>query len=152
MLRARRRPTASGVRSRRGFTLVELAIAVILISVGLLGSAALMATSLRYQRGSTSRDEMLSLAEAKLDELNTYSRATVASGLRLRLAAGGSLTSSVTGYADSTTTVSGKAYRLRWRVDSLAHYSRNVQVRVQPKYNDPMAPTGLDVQTRLYIH
>jgi prepilin-type N-terminal cleavage/methylation domain-containing protein len=38
-------------RPRRGFTFVELAVAMMLIGIGLLGFAGLMSSSLRFQRG-----------------------------------------------------------------------------------------------------
>jgi prepilin-type N-terminal cleavage/methylation domain-containing protein len=148
------RPTRiePALRPRRGFTIVELAVAIVLISVGLLGSAALMATNLRHQRGAAAREEMVTLAESKLDEMTTIARTTKASGLRVRLARGGSLTTPVQNYADSMTTQSGKVYRRLWQVDSLAAFSRQVRVRIQPKYSDLHVPTELDFQTRVYIH
>jgi prepilin-type N-terminal cleavage/methylation domain-containing protein len=136
---------------RRGFTLIELMVAIVLITVGLIGSAALMATSLRYQRGASSREEMLALAEAKLDELRSYQNATVASGLRAKLAVGGSLTSAVTDYNDNPTSPTGKAYVRRWEITNGTVRTRSVQVRVTPGYSDPYATLRVDLQTLIQI-
>jgi prepilin-type N-terminal cleavage/methylation domain-containing protein len=150
-----RRPDhSSGARqrpSRRGFTLVELMVAIVLITVGLIGSAALMATSLRYQRGASSREEMLALAEGKLDELRSYQNATVASGLRAKLAVGGSLTSSVTNYNDNPTSPAGKPYVRRWEITNGTVRTRSVQVRVEPGYTDKYAALRVDLQTLVQI-
>jgi prepilin-type N-terminal cleavage/methylation domain-containing protein len=140
------------LRRRRGFTLIELMVAIVLITVGLIGSAALMATSLRYQRGAASREEMLSLGEAKLDELRSYQNATVASGLRSRLAIGGSLTSSVSGYSDNVSGPTGKPYVRRWQITNGTIRTRQVQVRVEPAYADTYAAPRVELSTLIQIH
>jgi type IV pilus assembly protein PilV len=141
----------TGLESRRGFTLVELMVAMMLITVGLIGSAALTATSLRYQRAAARREEMLALAEAKLDELRSYQNATVASGLRAKLAAGGSLTSSLTNYSDDVASPSLKQYRRRWQITDGTVRTRQVAVRVEPNYVDGYAARRVDLQTLIQI-
>jgi prepilin-type N-terminal cleavage/methylation domain-containing protein len=149
----RRRPGSPSYprgRPRRGFTLVELMVAIVLITVGLLGSAALMATSQRYQRGAASREEMATLAEAKLDELRSYQAAPLITGaaLRAKLAPGGSLTSSVTNYADSlAVSGTGKRYRRRWLIVASVTGTRQLFMRVQPMFTDAYAPSTLDLTT-----
>jgi prepilin-type N-terminal cleavage/methylation domain-containing protein len=152
---ARRRGSRSlGVawRARGGFSLVELMVAIVLLTVGLFGSAALMATSLRYQRGTSGREEMLALGEAKLDELRSYQTANLASGLRPRLAPGGSTTSSVNGYADSLTSPQGKPYRRRWQITTSVIRTREIQIRVEPRYADGYVTPGITLRTLIQVH
>jgi prepilin-type N-terminal cleavage/methylation domain-containing protein len=135
--------TAQRRRSRRGFTLVELMVAIVLITVGLLGSAALMASTMRYQRGAASREEMLALAEAKVDELRSYQNASIASGLRPRLAVGT--------YTDNPTGPSLKPYRRMWRITNGTVRTRAVLVRVEPAYTDTYAAPRVDLQTLIQL-
>jgi prepilin-type N-terminal cleavage/methylation domain-containing protein len=144
-------PTPQRRRARTGFTLVELMVAVVLITVGLLGSAALMTATLRHQRGAASREEMLALAEAKLDELRGYQNAPVASGLKARLAVGGSLTSSVTNHYDEVNGPSLKPYRRRWQIANGTVRTRDVQIRVEPRYTDKYAAPRVDLRTLIQL-
>jgi prepilin-type N-terminal cleavage/methylation domain-containing protein len=143
-----RRPRSS----RNGFTIIELVLAMFLITVGLVGTAALMATSQRYQRASAAREEMATLAERKLEELRLYQSAPTASGLKAKLAVGGSLTSSVTNYADSMPGASGKAYRLRWEITNALAGTREVVVQVQPKYTDSFVVSSVQFRSLVYLH
>ena len=54
--------TASGARRQRGFTLIEAMVALIVLSVGLLGIAALYGQTLRASRTSLYRTEAVNLA------------------------------------------------------------------------------------------
>jgi prepilin-type N-terminal cleavage/methylation domain-containing protein len=138
---------SGGDRERGGFTLIELAVAMMLIAVGLIGAAALMSTSLRYQRGAATREDMITIAETKLDELRSYQIAPTGSPSWNMLAAGGSVTSSVTGYADSLTTLGGKSYRRRWQlVDAIAG-TRELHLRVEPRFEDVYAARPLEFRT-----
>jgi type II secretory pathway component PulJ len=137
---------------RRGFTIVELVIAMFLITSGLLGTAALMATSQRYQRSAAAREEMMALAEARIDQMRMFQNATKASRLRDSLTVGGSTTASVANYADSLTGLDGKSYRRRWRIANTIVGTRSVLIRVEPRYTDHYVPTGVEVQTLFYIH
>lgn len=134
-------------RRRSGFTLVELAVAMMLIAVALVGSAALTTTSLRYQRGASTRDEMVTLAESKIDELRSYQLAPSGTTSWTKLAAGGSLTSSVSGYSDDVTVPGGKTYRRRWEIVSSTAGTRQVTVRIEPTFTDKYATTQVELRT-----
>jgi prepilin-type N-terminal cleavage/methylation domain-containing protein len=133
-------------RPRRGFTFVELAVAMMLIGIGLLGFAGLMSSSLRFQRGSTSREEMITIAEAKLDELRSYQLAPKGTATWSRLAIGGSVTNAVTGY-DSVVTIGRRSYRLRWQLEGAVAGTRLVTVRVRPDYTDAFATAQVQFRT-----
>lgn len=122
------------VRSRRGFGLVELMVAIIMLSVGMLGMASLMASALRRERISSTRMEVSSLAEAKFEELRAYGALNYTHALRARLNPGGSLTLNVGNYTDSLTALNGRTYYRRWTVaNGTALNTRRVTLRVTPK-------------------
>lgn len=70
-------------KSNRGFTLVELLVAVVVMSIGVLGVAALQAISLQQNRSALFRAEASQLANDLLDRiranpLGTYAPTTMA--------------------------------------------------------------------------
>jgi Tfp pilus assembly protein PilV len=133
-LRSSPRPRRRLVRARAGFGLVELLIAIIMLSVGMLGLASLMATALRRDRLSSTRMEVSSLAEAKFEELRAYGALNFTHALRARLNPGGSLTASVASYADSVVALNGRTYDRRWEITSGTPLNtRRVTVRVTPR-------------------
>jgi prepilin-type N-terminal cleavage/methylation domain-containing protein len=140
------RGSPAKLRRRRGFTLVELAVAMMLIGVGLIGAAALMSASLRYQRSASTREDMIMLAETKLDELRSYQLAPAGTPAAAKLNVGGSLSMSVNGYADSLTT-SGKSYRRRWLIVAAVAGTRQVALRVEPRFSDAYATRALEFRT-----
>ena len=130
-IRAARR---TGPRARAGFGLIELMVAIIVLSVGMLGLASLMASALRRDRLTGSYMEVTTLAENKFEELRSYGAVHYQDALRARLNAGGSLTSVVTNYADSVTALNGRMYYRRWTVtNGTALNTRRITLRVRPK-------------------
>lgn len=106
-----------GHSKRSAFTLVEVVVAIVLLTVGLVSTAAFMASGLRVQRLSLSRAEMTTLAEAKLEELRSYGATSSRDPLRQRIALGGSVTSDVSGYSDSVAGLDGRWYHRRWHIE-----------------------------------
>lgn len=126
----RPRPIA---RTRRGFTVVELLLALMLLTVGMLASAAILASSTRLQRLAESRTELTAMGEAKLEELRSYGQTAATDPLRARLALGGSTTATVDQYADSLASADGVMYLRRWQVSVGIAGARLVQLRVAPR-------------------
>lgn len=62
---------------RRGFTLVETLVALVVLSVGLLGSAALLLDSLRGHAGALRRIAALNLVRDMADRIRTNPRGAV---------------------------------------------------------------------------
>lgn len=54
-------------RASRGFSLIEVMVAVFVLSIGLLGMAALMATSLRNNQSADYRSQAVNLAHDAID-------------------------------------------------------------------------------------
>lgn len=148
------RPRSRGgarVAPRRGFTVVELLLAIMLLSVGMLAMAALLASSARLQRLSASRGELASVAEAKVEELRAYGQTDAADPLRARLALGGSLTSNVTDYADSVVGINSVVYHRRWQVSNGIAGAREVRVRVVPRTAQRDHPSRFDLTTLVLL-
>ena len=142
--RRRRRP-------RRGFTIVELLLAIMLLSVGMLAMAGLLVGSTRLQRLSGSRAELTALAEAKIEELRGYGQTGGSDPLRAHLAIGGSLTSNVNAYADSVTGLNNVVYYRRWAVSAGIAGARQVQVRVLPKVQPHYHLPQLDLTSTVLL-
>jgi prepilin-type N-terminal cleavage/methylation domain-containing protein len=123
-------------RERTGFTLIELMMAIVMLSFGLLGMAGLMVSSTQVQQLSTTRSQMTLVAESKLEELRAYGM-TSDTVLRARLNIGGSTVAPLAGYADSAQAPGGRWYYRRWHiVNDIAPGMRRVNLRVVPQYDD----------------
>lgn len=118
--------------SRRGFTVIELMVAVMVISVGLLGMGSVMGSSSRLQMLALSRTEMTTAAENKVEELRVYGLTKASSPLRVAIAVGGGLVAPVAGYSDSTQSLSGRWYYRRWQIQPGVAGTRQLTVRVVP--------------------
>lgn len=65
---------ARAVRRRvRGFSMIEVMIAVLVLSLGLLGMAALQSVSLRYNQSANYRTQATNLAYEFIDTARSYS-------------------------------------------------------------------------------
>jgi len=64
-------------QSQEGFTLIEVLVAIVILSVGLLGMASLTGSIVRYNKLSNDRSAATTLAQDKLEEVraNGYSSA-----------------------------------------------------------------------------
>jgi type IV pilus assembly protein PilV len=71
---------------QRGVTLVEILVTVVIISVGLLGVAALHLTSLRAGQGSHTRSQATALANDIIDRMRANPRAAAAGEYNLAIA------------------------------------------------------------------
>ena len=60
-------------RGARGFSMIEVMIAVLVLSLGLLGMAALQSVSLRYNQSANYRTQATNLAYEFIDTARSYS-------------------------------------------------------------------------------
>ncbi len=117
--------------SAAGFTLIELIMAVFVLTVGLLGVASVLVGIMSRQVRTASRMEMTASAESKLEELRAYSLLGASDTAQVTI--GGSLTSSSdTNHSDVHMTPSGRQYSRRWLVAAGPAGARNVTVRIEP--------------------
>jgi prepilin-type N-terminal cleavage/methylation domain-containing protein len=124
------------LKNRSGFTLVELMMAIVMLSFGLLGLAGLMVSSTQVQQLSTTRSQMTLVAESKLEELRSYGMTAATDPLRARLNVGGSMAAAMANYADSAQAPGGRWYYRRWQVVNDIAGIRRVNLRIVPKYDD----------------
>lgn len=73
--------------SIRGFTLLEVLVAMVVLSVGLLGLAGLMASSLKNSHSAYMRTQATWLAYDALDRMRANRQVALASGYNLALGA-----------------------------------------------------------------
>lgn len=74
-------------RAMRGFTLLEVLVAMIVLSVGLLGLAGLMASSLKNSHSAYMRSQATWLAYDVLDRMRANRQVALAGGYNLALGA-----------------------------------------------------------------
>ncbi len=68
------------LRARRGFTIVELLVAIIIISVGLLALASGSAATLREMELAQQQSNASMIAQSRLERLRATACASIASG------------------------------------------------------------------------
>lgn len=113
---------------RDGFTLVELLITVILLSIGILAMLGTVSSMQKFQTLNRQMAEMSDLTHSKIDELRAVNLAT--SGVAPTVSPGGSLTQDRTDYNDLARGASGILYRRRWLVVGAASDLPTATVRV----------------------
>jgi type IV pilus assembly protein PilV len=74
-------------RSERGFTLVEAMVALVVLSVGLLGIAGLQITSLKVNHGSATRTQAVYLAYDIIDRMRANPAAAINGDYNIALGA-----------------------------------------------------------------
>jgi prepilin-type N-terminal cleavage/methylation domain-containing protein len=125
--------------NERGFTLVEVLVATVILTVGLVSLAEMMAITLRMQMLGKNETAAIRLAQTKVDQLVAvnFTDATVAIG--------GSLTADVTNYFD--TPVAG--FTRRWQISAIAGETRvrNLSVRIIPTRNDSRTNAEVELVT-----
>ncbi|MEN1939851.1 type IV pilus modification protein PilV [Luteimonas sp. MJ174] len=60
-----------GKRAQRGFSMIEVLIALVILAVGLLGLALLQTMNLRYTKSAEQRTKAINLASSILDTMRT---------------------------------------------------------------------------------
>lgn len=124
------------VGRRRGFTLVELLVAITILSGALLVLAGTMARIMQLEGRTERRGEMSALAGDKLVELEVSARQGITP------TTGGSLTSGITGFTETVTSPSGRSYLRRWTIGT-GPVSGTFRLTVR------VSPVGFDESTDL---
>ena len=123
----------------RGFTLVEVLIAMVIMTIALVSMAEMMAITLRMQMMGRNGTAAIRLVQSKIDELVAvnFTSATVA--------VGGSLTTDATGYNDAP----ADGFRRRWQIAAITGETRvrTLTVRVTPTINDRRTNAQVELTT-----
>lgn len=132
-----------------GFSIVEMIVAMMILSVGVLAMSSLMTAVSRSQIRATGRIEATEVLESKLEEL----RAVAAAGTSdtLQLAMGGSLTTAQVNHADTTQSGSGRWFVRLWLVEAGPAGTRKVRVRAEAREEGLFDPPPVDITTNLLI-
>ena len=137
------RPPAKSPSPRsdeRGFTLVEAMVSMVILTIGLVALAELLAVTMRLQQLGRNETSAVRLAEDLMDQLRSayFGEVGTEVGIDPRIVVGGSLTANVANYND---TVPG--YRRRWLVVAgpasaagAVPNLRQITVRVIPEVTD----------------
>ena len=105
-------------------------MATLILAVGILAMASVMASISAQRQRVTSRIEMTALAESKLEELRA--RSLTGSSDTVQLSVGGSLTASLPDHSDTVTSASGRPHVRRWTVEDGPAGARAVTLRLEP--------------------
>ena len=85
------------LRSRRGFTLIEVVVAIVMLTFGVLASASLTAALMRSNRGVTNRTRAIETLRLKVEDLQSKRYFDIADG-------------------NDTATIGGITYNRSWTV------------------------------------
>jgi prepilin-type N-terminal cleavage/methylation domain-containing protein len=137
--------------NERGFTLIEVLVAMVILTIALVSMAELMAITLRMQQLGRNQTAAIRLAQDKIDELMNQNYTDV------RLAIGGSLTADQTNHFDVPQDEDGNSlgYTRRWTVaagpvDPAAvgnGATRVLTVRIIPMLNNTRTAPPTDITT-----
>jgi prepilin-type N-terminal cleavage/methylation domain-containing protein len=135
--------TRAGVAREGGFTLVEVLIATVVLTIGLVAVAELMAITLRMQMMGKNETSAVRLAQSKIDQLVALNFDPGVSGAAV--AVGGSLTADVAGYFDTA----APGFTRRWQITAVAGYTnvRMLTVRIIPTINDRRTNAQIELAT-----
>lgn len=78
-----------GIRRGRGFTLLEVLIAIVILGVGLLGLAGLLMVSVRTNQSAYLRTQASFLAQSMADRMRTNMRGVVGAAYNVTVPVGG---------------------------------------------------------------
>jgi prepilin-type N-terminal cleavage/methylation domain-containing protein len=134
--------------SESGFTLIELMLSIVVLVVGILGMASVMASMTRYQDLSAAHADMTALADNRIEQLRTA--ASYATADTMQLVPGGSLTVPTAPYT-ATIVERGRSYVVTWLVAAGPGGTRNVSVRVRPLVDNARTPARLDFTTLIQM-
>ena len=129
--------------------LIELMIAIVLIAVGLLGLASLTLSVMRLEELAANRNEMVLLADSKLEELRAAARTQSADTVMLVI--GGSMATPMPMYVDTVSSGRNVRFIRLWEVTAGPAGSRLVTMRIRSLLQDGRSPKFIDFSTLILI-
>jgi prepilin-type N-terminal cleavage/methylation domain-containing protein len=132
------------VKQSRGFSLVELLVALVIFSFGVLAGVALLGAGHKWEGQAELETQLTVAAEMKMEELKAVAGTSLSDTLALVL--GGDLDTNATGYWD-TVELDGRVFTRRWEVVQGPAGTRQVTVRTQPL--DPPAAGKAELWTHI---
>jgi prepilin-type N-terminal cleavage/methylation domain-containing protein len=133
-------PTNERAAREGGFTLVEVLIAMVILTVALVALAELMAITLRMQMLGRNETAAVRLIQSKMDQIVnvSFTGTTVAN-------VGGSLSSDVANYNDTP----ANGFKRRWQIEAISGETRvrKLTVRIIPTINDRRTNAQVELST-----
>lgn len=116
-------------KSRKGFTVAEVLVATVILGVGMLALAGLMATVMGRHTRATIVQEMTTLAESKIEELRASSIIKAADTAQIML--GGALDASVANHADTVASPgAARTFYRRWVISAGPAGTKKADLRI----------------------
>lgn len=115
--------------NRNGFTLVELLVALVIFSFGVMAGAALLGTGHKWEGQAELETQLTVAGEMKIEGLKAIAGTNLPD--TVALVPGGGLDSNVAGYFDAVE-IDGRTFRRRWQVEPGPAGTRQIVVRVVP--------------------
>jgi prepilin-type N-terminal cleavage/methylation domain-containing protein len=134
--------------SDSGFTLVELLLGIIVLTVGILGMASSMASMTRFRDLAAAHADMTALGDHQIERLRVA--ATYRTADTMQLVIGGSVTVPTAQHVD-TLAERGRTYLRLWQVTAGPAGTRQVNLRVQPLNDDGRVPSRVDFSTLIQM-
>lgn len=130
-------------RNEQGFTLVEVVVAMLIFTVGIVALAQLMAVTMRMQAHGQAQTSAVRLAQDRLDQLMSLN---FDASPEVQITGQDSLTANVADYFD--TDVAG--YTRRWQIEAGPDGNadlRLITIRVVPDVQDRRTATPYELQS-----
>ena len=120
------------LRSSRGFTLMEVVVAIVMLTFGVLASAGLTAALMRSNRGVTNRTRAIETLRIIEENLQSTSYGQIANGSRSTVVGGTSLNSVWTVTANSpAANLKTITMTVTWSDRQGSHTITNTTIRAQ---------------------
>lgn len=141
--------TSTGSRCAKGFTLVEVLVALLILSIGLLGLAALQAQALKDNHSSFMRSRATFLASDILDRMHADRTRAIAGNYDISLKTTKATTSLPQVVQDDLNDWKSNLKQLPDGQGSIAINGNMVTIVVQWQDDSASTPTQFTVQTQL---
>jgi type II secretory pathway pseudopilin PulG len=130
--------------SRRGFTIVEVIVATMVLAFGILAGVALLGTGFRWQGQAELTTQLTVAAESKIEDLKAAAGTQAPDTIELAL--GGDLESNSANHWD-TVEEDGRAIERRWRVQPGPAGALQITVVARPAF--PSVARRIRLSTQL---
>lgn len=116
------------LRDSRGFTLIEIVVAIVMLAFGVLASASLTAALMASNRGVTNRTRAVETSRLKVEDLQSVRYSQIRNG-------------------SDTATVGGVTFNRSWTVTADSPVANTKAVRLTVTWTDRQGSHSLSTQT-----
>jgi prepilin-type N-terminal cleavage/methylation domain-containing protein len=116
------------LRDSRGFTLIEIVVAIVMLAFGVLASASLTAALMASNRGVTNRTRAVETSRLKVEDLQSVRYSQIRNG-------------------SDTATVGGVTFNRSWTVTDNSPMANTKRVTLTVTWTDRQGSHSLSTQT-----